>query len=547
MSDEAAVEMQTSFDEFLTLSGDPTRPVLAGMLMGNAVHLKAFDLSGGESGGKATPPFYDVDAATREVRATAPGILSRKENKILFTPIVSVSSDSLSVRADIYATDFMGEPIKPIIYERAVRDLQIGLAIDLVQLAEALKQSAEEDTPRIGLEICAGRAPKHGQNGRIERLLADRDDVGTEGQDGTIDFRNRGAHPYVTENTPIARYHPPTNGVAGLDVYGNELTAKDGEPRAVEPGENVKETLESNGTILYTSTTKGLVEIQGDKVDVSTLLHIDGDVDMNSGNLTIETGSVHIHGTIRSGFSVQVADHLKVDGAIESALVTCGGDIEVQGGVAMEGRNLVKAGGSLHAGFAQDAVLEADGDVIIGGGIINSFITCRGKILADSGKGVVQGGSLVAARGMEIKEVGSEIGVQTALTIALEIPELDSLLREQDTIRHNLSRLSQWMGEGTARTVLLQTPEEDRLIVAEMLRVKVRLEDRLKEVANELKRISALNNHALARASIAVSRTAHAGTRLKFGEKTQVLKAPASATRFIWNPEDRAIESHSLV
>jgi len=136
------------------------------------------------------------------------------------------------------------------------------------------------------------------------RLLKEREAVGTQTGNGALDYRDRGAHPHVAEGTPVARYHPPTKGERGMDVFGNELPARDGAERPIRKGENIREVTQEDGTILFEATAMGLVNVRKGSVAVSTVLHIDGDVDMSTGNIVVETGSVHVKGTVRSGFSV---------------------------------------------------------------------------------------------------------------------------------------------------------------------------------------------------------------------------------------------------
>ncbi len=517
--------------------------MLPGMLIGIANDLNPLTVAAESTGG---PPFYTVDVGTREVRATTLGLLGMHGDRLIVVPLVRVSRDMVSVEATIFAEDFTGTPIPPILYDRMCQELQVSLPPDLKLLSESIDRARQSGVPQA-VVLCAGRPPRHGANSHLEPLLWQRDTVGTETEHGSMDYRNRGAHPHVKEGDAVARYHPPTSGQRGLDVFGREIPARDGVAHPVRKGDNVEEVPEENGMVLYRATAKGLVDVGRSSVGVSTVLVIDGDVDMSTGNIVVETGSVHVRGSVRSGFSLMVADHLIVDGAVESALITCGGDVSVRGGVAMEGRNMLRAGGNIAAAHAQDAVLEAGGDVSINGGVVNSFISCKGTLSAVSGRGLVMGGSVVASRGIDILEAGSEMGTQTALTIVLDIPEMDALARELDTIRAKQDRLAQWLGKGTPRTILLQTPEEERRIVAEMLRVQARLEERVQVIQKELSRIKALNNHALARTPIVIRQRAHQGTRIKIGDRSMRLDTPVTSVRYQWDPQEHTITEHSLV
>lgn len=554
MSQESPATEQTGqaenpleiFSQIMELDGDPAYPVLPDMRIGIAKTLNPFDLKASDKSAPV-PPYYLIDLVTREVKATAAGMLRMQGKHFIVEPLAALGNENLSVLATIFHKDYMGELLQPIVYDRALRLTGASLALDITTLKTALEAVRESGVPRPDVVLCEGRAPEHGKNGYLERLHGAREEVGRKDADGGIDYRDRGAHPYVEAGTAIARYYPPTPGKMGLDVFGKELPARDGSPKTIEVGDSVQQVAQEDGTIVYEATEKGLVDVEESTVAISRVLHIQGDVDMNSGNVAVETGSVHVHGTIRAGFTAVVAEHLVVDKGIESAMVDCGGDIKVVGGIMMEGRNLVHAGGSLFAGFTQDAVIEADGDIVIEGGITNSFLTAKGRVVAAAGKGIVQGGSVVAGQGIEILEAGSEMGVQTALTIALDIPELNALTRELEDLRGKIRRVEQWLGEGTARSLLLQTPEPDRLVVAELLRVRSRLEERMRVVQEEMKRMNAMNNHALTRAPVIIRKVAHPGTRIRIGERTIKLEQKSIATRFVWNPKEKRIETETIV
>jgi len=344
----------------------------------------------------------------------------------------------------------------------------------------------------------------------------------------------------------VAMYHPPTDGRPGVDVFNNELPAEDGRAVKLDIGDNVKESPMGDEGVMYEATADGLVDVTGSRISVSDVLQVHGDVDMETGNIAVKTGSVHVHGIVQTGFAVSVPDHLIVDGVIESCMVECGGDLQVGGGITMEGRNLVQVGGSLVMGYAQDAVINVAGDVTVNVGVTNSLITSGGKIVATNGKGAVHGGSVVAATGIEVFVAGSEMGVQTALTITQNVPELDKLKAEIQDVKSKLKRLEKGIGSGTARAILVQTPRPDRHIVAELLRVRGRLKERSRELHQEMRQISALNEKALEQSAIIVRKAVYPGVRITIGDHSMTVGQMLEGARFVWNAQDQIIEAKSV-
>ena len=90
--------------------------------------------------------------------------------------------------------------------------------------------------------------------------------------------------------------------------------------------------------------------------------------------------------------------------------------------------------------YAQNAYLSCGGDVVVRHIGTNSVIECGGRLLATEGKGVLRGGRYTAAQGVTAKTMGSEMGVDTLVSIGRD-PRMKRELDELREVREALEEL----------------------------------------------------------------------------------------------------------
>jgi len=156
------------------------------------------------------------------------------------------------------------------------------------------------------------------------------------------------------------------------------LTAGNG----VRKTENGKEFFaEVNGSIMLNRT---IIEV------VNTYV-VNGDVDYSTGNIQFN-GNVVINGTVPDGFEVKADGDIVVMKIVESARLEAGRDIIIKGGVQGKGKGLVSAGRDVRVGYAQNARMEAEGNIYIDNFAINSYLFTSKCLIMKNKKGAVIGG-----------------------------------------------------------------------------------------------------------------------------------------------------------
>lgn len=477
------------------------------------------------------------------LKATVLGLAEAADHGLRVRPLWTLSPDRMTLSVDLHPRDFAGKPITAQQVALALAGAFGAVTLDTTALLAALEQARAADAPQTGWVAARGRPAKPGRDGRLELLFEHAKTSGRLREDGSIDFKQRGGRQQVAADAPIARLHPPTPPTPGADVLGAVVEAPAGRPLAVKAGENVLERPRQDGVVEYHSAITGTPELDQDTLRVSEVLVVAGDVDLDSGNIASESGSVEVRGSLRAGFSISAGKDVTVAGLVEAADITAGKDVAVQGGIVMSGANTVRAGGGVSAKFIHNAAVTAGGDVLTRSDIIQSEITARGRVSANNGHGNIVGGAVRCRTGLLAKELGGETGAATLIEILAEGPRTPELSARREEIEKRLAKLNRGIGSEDALAVLMSSPDEDRRILAELIKLKSQATTELKAVQQALDEDLAAGEQDLAAAVVQATGTVHPGVEIRMGRKSLKINAPLPAAQFRWNPARREIET----
>lgn len=525
--------------------GDPTLPVFPGDIFGRLLPpeeaVKGSTVDGKIIEPPPLPPEPEVklgadsgitlDEATREITATRYGIPRLDQGVLSITPLVCVSGDGLQVLGTIYAKDFFGDFTTIGHLRNALRlaNVKVDLRIDAIK--PALAQARNTGAPQENILMAEGRPPQDGADGYFQPAFKGLSS-GAVLKDGRIDFMERGAAESVQEGQVLGRIIPPKRGETGVNVFGEELMARDGQPFKLSIGEGVK-AAEDGQT--YLATTAGVLVYSKAKLSVTDLYTVDKDLDYSVGNLRIDKGSVQVAGNVLEGFSIAAPGTVFIGQVVEGANINAGGDVVVRGGLAMGKKGLIKAGGSIFAKFALHATLVADGDVDIGV-ITDCDITAEGKITCLRDKGAIVGGVLRSSKGVEAKEVGSELGVATHIVLGVQVKQSEELLAERKSLKEQISKISTALGAGSPKDILRRTPESKRQAVTELIKALIRLSESLDEVNRKIQEEQKLARKAL-QATLKAQKAIYPGVSITIGGLTSHVKEMMKSAKIFYDPQ----------
>lgn len=306
---------------------------------------------------------------------------------------------------------------------------------------EAALQALVDDSPyEEKILIASGVAPISGKNGSIEYLFETTKEHHKGEQVGDrMDFKELHLYNNIQEGDVLAKKIFPQPGVPGTDVTGHKLDAMDGKAADFLYGKNVRQTEDKNELI---SEISGRVELVNNKVLVSPVYNIQGNVDMSVGNIDF-AGDVRISGNVLGGFCVKAKGSIEVQGVVENATLVAGKNIRIYQGVRGAGKAQLTAGGQIISRFIEQGTIRAE-EKIEAESIMHSNVFCSGPITVLHGKAVIIGGNVCSANSITARNIGADVGVATFVAIDLLNPMKErrvSIKERLEDIRGDLKKL----------------------------------------------------------------------------------------------------------
>lgn len=390
------------------------------------------------------------------------------------------------------------------------------------KLHQRLSSAAAGAEAFQGTVLIEGERPEPPEDGYIEWG----GDYFTKGfvvdpETGTIDYRRPIAQTSVEAGDLLAKIIPPKPGKEGRDVFGRPILPGKGAFPVLKIGVNVRED-KSSGK--FYAVTSGRIRWSGNTLSVDEVYVIEGNVGLETGHIS-HPGALVVKGDIEPGAEVEVRGDIEVDGIIERADVSAGGDLVVRGGILGRGEKPIRVAGSIHARFVIDAALEAEGDVTVEREIVQCLIKTRGSVLIERGRLV--GGETIALTGVAAGQTSSEAAVRTLVIAGQDyrlpgkIAEIESQIEQleaqQKKVRQSIAPLAEREGRMSpeSKQTLDQFRQEEKQIEAEI----AQLQRQIEELKNESK--------AQARLSIEVCKIAYPETILCLGHERLRIKEDA--------------------
>lgn len=261
--------------------------------------------------------------------------------------------------------------------------------------------------------IARGTDPIDGSDGTVtdyyERKIADNLEAD---ENNVINFEKPALYQLVRKGELICRIQMPGIGIDGKDVIGNSLTGKSGKEVTIPNGRNT--VLSSDGTKL-TARIDGVVSFEDGKFLVDERKLIDGDVDQTVGNIEFAK-DVIVNGNVCNGFSIRAGGDVVVCGTVRECTIISGGTIRLQKGIQGNGKGMLTARKEIQCYVMENSVAEANGN-IYADVIMNSQVISGGSVYALGGRGLITGGTLSVAEGVEAKKIGNQSNCKNQINL----------------------------------------------------------------------------------------------------------------------------------
>jgi uncharacterized protein (DUF342 family)/DNA-binding response OmpR family regulator len=291
-----------------------------------------------------------------------------------------------------------------------LRDQEICFGIIGDEAIEAWISNLE--TEKQPFVVARGKAPIASEDGHIKFYFKnDFTNPGKLQSDGTIDFRDRGAIPYVHKGDLLAEKTPAKEGKEGRDVFGSPILVEE----ALDPififgsGTEIKE---ENELAIYAAIDgQPHVDAMGN-ITVNPELMIKGDVDFETGNIDFN-GNIIVKGIVKEGFTVKGISLTAQE--IEGATIELSGDLYISAGIT---ETTITSVGNVHAKFINHSIVAGFGDLIIQKEIIDSEVTISGACQNPAGH--IISSKISAKQGIDAGKIGTSSSKPALLKIGVD-------------------------------------------------------------------------------------------------------------------------------
>lgn len=283
--------------------------------------------------------------------------------------------------------------------------------------------------------IAKGTPPVRGKNANIKYLFETSFDLRPKhNEDGSVNYHELNTIHKVEKGELIAQLEKEVPGVAGSTVTGEVKKTADIKRLRLSHAANT--ILSEDETQLFSDVT-GHVSLVDGKVFVSGVYEVPADVDHSTGNIDYP-GNIHIKGNVKSGFNVKADGDIIVEGVVEGAFLTAGGQIIVKRGIHGMSKGVLKAEGNIIIKFIEAAVVQSGG-YIETESIIQSQVDAGTDIRVTARKGCIVGGSIRCGHCITAKFIGSELGSATRINVGAN-PEVMKLFVQISSERKEIAK-----------------------------------------------------------------------------------------------------------
>lgn len=339
---------------------------------------------------------------------------------------ISVSADELEAYIRIQGAEgeLHREDIESFLEEQ-------GIVKGLIQ--EQIGEILKDDYDGRFVRVAAGEKPERGKDGWYEFFFdTELDRTPKVQENGFVDYRAVKWFEYVESGTTIAYYHEAEEGTDGYTVTGKTIPALKGKEMSMLTGKGFL-LLPDKKT--YLAAVSGKIELHDLRLEISKLFILE-DLTLVTGNLEYD-GSVYVRGNIGSGTTLKATEDIVVDGAVESAVIECGGSVLLRQGANASGNGSIRAEKSVVGKFFE-AIKVYAGENIQADYYLNCDLYAENLIFAEGRVGAVMGGTAYAAMGFRIFDAGNKVGIATLLKMGTgiqmqqKVTELDNRIKERN-------------------------------------------------------------------------------------------------------------------
>lgn len=209
------------------------------------------------------------------------------------------------------------EEIKTVLNEKGIVYGILDEVLDEIEKLDEVEKVA----------IAKGVLVKNDENDEIKIKFQGSKKSFKEDTKEKVNYRDFYTMPNVIKNEIIAEVIIGSVGHNGRNILGVEIEKKDKKELNIVAAEGCE--LKGNKII---ATIDGKPSVKGNMFSVHKLLEVANDVTMKSGNVLF-VGDVKINGSVKDGMTVKAGNRVEVNKNVESAKIIADGDVSIGGNV----------------------------------------------------------------------------------------------------------------------------------------------------------------------------------------------------------------------
>lgn len=409
---------------------------------------------------------------------------------------------------------------EPYTKEQILKELTTNRVIYGINI-DVIDEMVQSQLVYTEILIAEGDAPIDGVDGYYQYFFQkERDMKPIILEDGSADYSSLSKIETVYVGQIIARYYKATKGKHGRNIKGQQMLARNG--RELQPLKGKGFSVNEDKTI-YRSDIDGKIEYKNDKIEISNILIIEGDVDTVTGDADF-SGDITVKGNVMTGTRVKAGGNILVTGYVEAADLVAGGDVILQNGMQGGGRGKVTAGRHVSGKFFEQVTIEAGGDVNANA-IMHCNITSKGEVIVSGKRGVIVGGVLNAVRGVTATIIGSMAEVLTDVNIGYRADPVPKIIKKEEEIKKLIVEIRK-IDEGI-KTIIKYMEKENRKDLLpqkiQLLKTKIDRNSQISEITKQRNLLLETLEQAKD-GKVIVSRAIYPGARIRINGSILIIK-----------------------
>jgi uncharacterized protein (DUF342 family) len=244
-----------------------------------------------------------------------------------------------------------------------------------------------------------------------------------------------------------------------------------------------------------------------------------------------------VQGNVEDGFSVKAAGNIEIHGSVGKCELDAEGDIIISGGIMGKNEGRVVSGKNVYAKFIESVKVEANEGVYAQDGILQSFIDATKEIICIGKRGAIVGGRLRAGELVKTKSLGSVANPETVLEVGIDPKKRQIMVefeekrgkaqKELEPLRVNLENLR------NQKKVMKKLPQDKEEILQQLMQKYAELDGIIKSCDKEIKVIDEYLSQLKTKGRVIASKIAYAGVKIYIKNSFLALKSDYKKVAFV--------------